>query len=198
MNEYTILHRQPKQDWQNVPVLRMEENLFPREHNVTAQAQLLYDEQALYLRLEATEQEIRAQHTGLTDEVCEDSCLEFFFCPMENDDRYFNLEINPNGAMFLGFGRCLQDLFRLLPESPPIRPQVQRTEDGWVLEYAIPHTFVQLFFPEFVPAPGKTIRANCYKCGDLTAHPHWLCWNPVPEEVGTFHCPAHFGRMRFA
>lgn len=195
MNEYTIVS---KTSWDTVPVLKMENCLFPSESDVTATAQICYDEKALYVKLQAVEEHIRAELTGALDEICEDSCLEFFFCPMEGDDRYFNLEVNPNGAMFFGFGTSVENLYRLIPENHPIQPVIERTADGWTVEYAFPVDFVQLFFPGFSPAPGKTIRANCFKCGELTAIPHWLCWNDIPAQRGTFHCPEHFGLMTFA
>ena len=195
MNEYTIVRRT---DWANVPVLTMEHHLHPTVADVTAQAQLCYDENALYVRLEAKEANIRKEHTDPLAEICEDSCLEFFLCPMEGDDRYFNLEFNANGNVYLGFGASLPTLHRLIPEKQFIFPKVTFTDDGWVIEYAIPHDFVRIFFPGYAPAPGKTIRANCYKCGDLTEKPHWLCWNFVPEERHTFHCPDYFGLMHFA
>lgn len=195
MKEYTIVRRA---DWAQVPVLKMENCLRPSPADVTAQAQLCYDDTALYVRLQAKEQNIRKEHTDPLAEICEDSCLEFFLCPMEGDDRYFNLEFNPNGNVYLGFGANLPTLHRLIPETQFIFPQVTFTNDGWAIEYAIPHEFVRIFFPGYSPAPGKTVRANCYKCGDLTEIPHWLCWNPVPEELHTFHCPDHFGLMHFA
>ena len=198
METYTILRRGDCLDWNSIPALVMDRQPLPRPHEITAQAQLCYDEEALYVRLQTKESDIRAQHTGLLDEICEDSCLEFFFCPQEGDPRYFNIEVNPNGAMFLGFGTGLANLQRLIPEHPPILPQITQTTDGWALEYAIPYGFVRLFFPDFAPAPGKSIRANCYKCGELTPIPHWLCWNEVPAEPFTFHCPDHFGIMYFA
>ena len=194
MNEYTIVRRT---DWAQVPVLKMEGQLWPSKADVSAQAQICYDDTALYVRLEAKEANIRKEHTDPLAEICEDSCLEFFFCPMEADDRYFNIEFNANGACYLGFGAGLPTLHRLIPEQAFIKPNITFTDVGWALEYAIPYDFVRIFFPGFSPAPGQTIRANCYKCGDMTPIPHWLCWNPIPEERGTFHCPEYFGLMRF-
>lgn len=194
METYTIFK---KSDWNTIPALQIASPLFPSASGITAQAQICYDDAALYVRLSAVEHNIRAEHTGLLDEVCEDSCLEFFFEPMQ-DGRYFNLEINPNGAMYFGFGTSLQNLYRLIPETHPIHPVIARTEGGWTVEYAIPFDFVRLFFPDFSPAPGKVMRGNCFKCGDLTDHPHWLCWNPVPAERATFHCSEYFGTMQFA
>ena len=194
MEKYIIY---PKTDWAKIPTLQMLHPLFPSAPGVTAQAQICYDDTALYVRLSAAEHNLRAEHKGLLDEVSEDSCLEFFYSPM-GDGRYFNLEVNPNGAMYFGFGTSLQNLYRLIPETHPIQPVIETSDSGWSVEYAIPHDFVKLFFPEFSPAPGKEIRANCFKCGDLTDHPHWLCWSPVPESCATFHCSEYFGTMQFA
>ena len=194
MQEYTIVRRT---DWDQVPVLNMENHLIPSNADITVQAQFFYDENALYVRLAAKETNIRKEYTDPLAEICEDSCLEFFFCPMEGDDRYFNIEFNALGNFYLGFGANLATLHRLIPEQQSIVPSVTFTEDGWVLEYAIPYEFVRIFFPGFAPAPGKTIRANCFKCGNLTEIPHWLCWNPI-ETGTTFHCPQYFGLMRFA
>ena len=199
LNEYIITQRPAVLRWQDIPAVQMREQLHPRnDHSVTASAQLCYDEKALYVRLCAVEAHIRAEHHGPLGEICEDSCLEFFFCPIEGDNRYFNFEINPNGAMYKGFGTNVQTLQRLIPENAYIVPQITRTEDGWEAQYAIPYDFIRLFFPDFAPTPGKSIRANCYKCGDLTPTPHWLCWCKVPEELSTFHCPEYFGTMFFA
>ena len=46
--------------------------------------------------------------------------------------------------------------------------------------------------PEHLPA---SIRANFYKCGDLTAHPHFLSWSPVFTEQPDFHRPEWFGEL---
>ena len=198
MARYTIARCDGNPDWAKIPTLKMDTEYRHSEHTVKAWAQIAYNDDALYVRLQAVEPHIRSELTGLLDEICEDSCLEFFFCPMEGDDRYFNLEVNPNCAMYVGFGRSIPTLQRLIPEVQVIKPQATRTEDGWFVEYQIPHSLVQLFFPGYKPASGKVIKANCYKCSELSATPHWLCWSPVPEERGTFHCPELFGTMQFA
>ncbi|MEW6117215.1 MAG: carbohydrate-binding family 9-like protein, partial [Nitrospirota bacterium] len=38
-------------------------------------------------------------------------------------------------------------------------------------------------------------RANFYKCGDATSHPHWASWAPV--EALNFHLPHCFGTICF-
>ena len=195
MREYTIIRRT---DWRNVPALQIDQWMKTDPMPVSAQAQICYDDEALYVRLSAVEENIRAELTGKLDEICEDSCLEFFFCPMPDDRRYFNIECNPNGCLFLGFGPNVDELVRLIPENPAIIPNAQRTCDGWETVYAIPYSFIRMFFPDFSPAPGKSIRANCYKCGDKTVQPHYLTWNPVPHQRCAFHNPDAFGIMHFA
>lgn len=197
MKEYTITRCNGQPDWSTVPALQIDELYKTPAVPITAQAQICYDDNALYIHMCAQEKNIRAEHTGPLDEVCEDSCLEFFFCPMPDDKRYFNIEMNPNGAMYLGFASSCDDLVRLICEQPVIEPVINRTETSWDVTYSLPFAFVRRFFPEFSPAPGGSIRANCYKCGEKTDPKHFLCWCPVVPRPCAFHNPDIFGNMYF-
>ena len=46
--------------------------------------------------------------------------------------------------------------------------------------------------PENLP---EKLRATFYKCGDKTAHPHFLSWNPVGTPAPDFHRPDFFGEL---
>lgn len=197
MKTYTITRKKEDFSWEQVPVLAIDTLLWSPEVPISAQAQICYDDTALYVRLQAVEPHIRAEGTGPLDAPCEDSCLEFFFCPIPGDDRYFNIEFNPNLCMYLGMGYNFETSIRLVPDSCPFSPKADRTENGWVLEYNIPHRFVKQFFPEYAPFSGNSIRANCYKCGDLTVQEHYLSWNPIDLPKPAFHCPQFFGTMYF-
>lgn len=198
MREYTIIRKPEELNWSNIPSLNIDQLLRTDPLPISAQAQICYDDEALYVRLSAVEQNIRAEHFGPLGEICEDSCLEFFFCPIAGDLRYFNLECNLNGAMYLGMGSNVHNLVRFVPEEPAIVPKPQLTTDGWEVTYSIPYTFIRQFFPAFSPAPGYSMRANCYKCGELTVQRHCLCWNLVPIRPCAFHNPEAFGIMHFA
>lgn len=198
MEKYTIKKCNDTFCWEDIPVLNIDSLLLPTEADVSAWGQLYYDDNAIYVKLSARETEIRAELTGALDPICEDSCLEFFFCPMENDIHYFNIECNLNGAIYLGFATNVHDLVRLIPEEPEIIPFAKRTQDGWEVEYKIPYSFIKRFFPNFNVFSGKKIRANAYKCGDSTHIPHYLCWQQVPLlEEASFHNPTAFGEMIF-
>lgn len=198
MKEYTIIKKSEDFSWDKVPRLTICEPLEPVEVTIQAWAQICYDEEALYVRLSSDEKNIRAELTGPLDEVCSDSCLEFFFSPIEGDKRYFNVESNLNGAIYLGIGSNAHNLVRLIPEEPSIKPCAKKTEEGWELSYSIPYEFIRRFFPEFKVFSGKKIRANCFKCADMTEPPHYLTWNPHPLlEYASFHNPDAFGLMKF-
>ena len=125
--------------------------------------------------------------------------MEFFFA-LGEDDRYFNFEINPNACFELGFGPNRRNRIRLCHknEQETFQAQCIRTTDGWTAEYRIPMDFLRLFYPDFRPETGVRFRANCYKCGDLTEHPHYLAWNPITSETPDFHRPQDFGSMCLA
>ena len=194
-----IIPRKPEVlDWNQIPALPIDNLCWTPEIDIAAQAQICYDENALYLRLSAKEAVIRAEHTGPVGMPCEDSCLEFFFSPIPGDDRYLNIEFNPNTCMYLGMGSGISDLVRLLPDSNnPLKPEAKRIDGGWEIVYQVPAAFVRRFFPAFAPVSGGTIRANFYKCGDLTPQEHYLSWNPMTSETPAFHRPCDFGLLTF-
>lgn len=197
MRTYTIL---PKTgEWKDIPAAPIDTRLWTPEVNISATAQVCYDADALYLRLAAKEKDIRAEENGPLGMPCQDSCLEFFFSPMEEDPRYFNFEFNPVKCMFLGLGSCRYDSVRLLPSAAEelFNPCPVLTENGWEITYRIPYSFINLFFKDFAVAPGKKMRGNFYKCGDFTAREHYFAWNPVNNPAPDFHRPEFFGELIF-
>lgn len=198
MKEYTITRCQGAPDWSNIPAVQINELHQTPEVDIRAWAQVCYDDTALHVRLEAEEKNVLATYTGLLDPVCEDSCLEFFLSPIAGDKRYFNIEVNPNGAIYLGFGSGIADLVRLIAqESPIIEPVVTRTEKGWNVTYSIPFQFIKLFFPNFEAKKGAVMRGNFYKCGEETDPMHFMCWCPVVPQRCAFHNPDRFGTLYF-
>ena len=196
MNTYTIVRTAGEPDWARVPALALDNILWEPDAGVRASGQLCHDAENLYVRLKAVEKDIRAEYTAPLSLVHLDSCLEFFFMP-EDGDRYFNFEINPNGCLHIGFGHGRDDstiLYRR-DEAELFAIHTQRTPDGWEARYRIPLAFLRVFYPDF--AFEGALRANVYKCGEETPHPHYLAWNPVLTETPDYHRPEYFGRMAF-
>lgn len=182
-------------DWNNIDIANINTPYLETPDYVKAYAQLCYDENALYSHLRAVEREVRAEEFGPIGKPYEDSCLEFFFCPEENDKRYFNIEFNSNACIYLGIGADI-DRVRLLPENGSgtiFCPKINRFDDGWEIFYTVPFDFIRIFFPGFKVYNGKSIRANFFKCADLTTPSNYLSWSPVEGEPFTFHKQHCFG-----
>lgn len=198
MKSYTI-KKMTSYNWSDIPVLNIDTPYLSTPDSVKAWAQLAYNDDAILVRLWTEEFEHRAVETEQLGKPYEDCCLEFFFCPIQDDIRYFNFENNSVGCYFLGIGSGTDDLVRLVPETDEdiFCREVKHFDGGWEITYQFPFEFIRRFFPSFNVYPGKKIAANCFKCADLTAPPHYLSWSPVPEESFTFHRPDCFGEMIF-
>ncbi len=182
-------------DWDAVPELEMDRILWLKDCGIRAFGQFCYNPSYLYVRMRAAEKHIRAECREPLSPVHQDSCLEFFFLP-EGGDRYFNFEINPNGCLHVGFGRERRGRSVLSPAAPdPFAIMTERSPDGWEARFRIPLSFLRLFLPDFTFT--GSLRANVYKCGDLTEHEHYLAWNTVTSRTPDFHRPQDFGIMTF-
>lgn len=201
MKTYEIKRMAVGSDWSDKPIIDIDTPYLETPDTVKAWAQLAYDDEAILVRLLTEEYQHRATETGPVGKPYEDCCLEFFFSPMEGDVRYFNFENNAIGCFYLGFGSGLHDAVRLIPDGSDgkdiFERRVRHFDGGWEIEYKFPYSFIKRFFPDFKVFEGKKIRANCYKCADLTEPPHYLSWNPVSTENFTFHKPQCFGEMIF-
>ncbi len=197
METYCITKISGAPRWEDIPTLEPENILWLPDAGVRMTQQVCYDEDALYVHQRAVEREIRAEHRDPKASVCEDSCMEFFFCPDSASSRYFNFEWNLNGCVFVGIGKGREDRVRM--EMPDAAARFvfssARTADGWEIFYRIPLAFIREYFPACTFTEGTVIRANCYKCGDKTVQPHYLSWNPVTSERPDFHRPCDFGEM---
>lgn len=185
-------------DWNEIPILNIACQYPSNPDSIEAYAQLCCDSEAFYVHMLTTEPETRAVEKGPLGMPCEDSCLEFFISPIDGDARYFNIEYNSNGCMYLGIGSCIENLVRLIPEDSAevFSPEIKKNENGWEIFYKIPYAFMRHFFPEFEIYEGKFIMANFYKCSDLGNYPHYLSWSPIIGEPFTFHRPECFGKMK--
>jgi hypothetical protein len=85
----------------------------------------------------------------------------------------------------------------LLRSSLPavVDPEIDAPVD-WELAFFVPTEVLEDYVGPIGPLAGQEWRANFYKCGDETSHPHWAAWSPVDEL--NFHLPRCFGTLRFA
>lgn len=132
----------------------------------------------------------------------EDSCCEFFVSD-PSDGTYYNFELTCAGSLLSSkrksrddsemFSKdALKDVIRFSSlEKKPVE-----MKDGiaqWTVAMMIPFGMIGID-PDNLP---EKVGGNFYKCGDLTAHPHFLSWNPVGTPKPDFHRPEFFGEIRF-
>jgi hypothetical protein len=200
-----------KPPWTGIQPLRIEGFMGSRpEHFPGVQAKLAYDREALYAIFRVEDNYVRAvaqQHQG---PVCRDSCVEFFFTPGDDPSAgYFNLEMNCGGTMLFHFQKeprknpvsiSEEDItgIRIAHTLPRIvEPEIAQPV-VWTVEYTFPLAILQNYSSSVaMPEPGRTWRANFYKCADKTSHPHWLTWAPVEHPTPNFHLPRCFGDLEF-
>lgn len=165
---------------------------------------IAYTGHEILLKFYVTEQWFKAEKTETNQDVFEDSCVEFFVSPSD-DEIYYNLEFNGIGTCLMGSGKGREDRKRADPEIiSRIRRKTSVGEKSvseksggfsWTITMAIP--FNVFFNHSITELKGKTFRANFYKCGDKLSVPHYVTWNPVETEKPDYHRPEYFGILKF-
>ena len=183
--------------WENIEAVELVHQPWLEPCDISAKAQLCHDGENLYVRMEAKEKNIRATLTGALDQVCNDSCLEFFFAPKADDARYFNFEWNKLCNAYVGFGAERKTRARQILKNPGdvFKPVSADTKEGWAIEYKIPLSFIRMYMPD-ADFAGQA-ACNFYKCGDETEIQHYLAWAPLTSEKPDYHRRWDFGTLVF-
>lgn len=196
--------------WDKLPFLRIGNHMGNKPvHFPNAEVKLGYDDASVHVMFRVSDRYVRAVAADHQDNVFEDSCVEFFFTPGEDISQgYFNLEMNCGGTMLFHFqtekgkDRVVipKDACRQIICTHTLPSRVDPELSGpviWTVAYRLPLALLKRFSPVVMPGPGVQWRANFYKCGDKTSHPHWLTWSPVDFPTPNFHLPRFFGILEF-
>ena len=140
-------------------------------------------EDALVVDFRVSGLDLRALNTEDNGSQWEDSCVEVF---IENPDgsEYYNFEINPIGKILAAKGPGREGRVK--------RPAEEMEEILRIARFEGPQEYAGGIWDWRVTV---LLRANFYKCGDKTAHPHFLSWNPVGTPSPDFHRPDFFGEL---
>jgi hypothetical protein len=205
----------PKDLWDRAEVAQID-HFHPAsvsQHPKT-ECRVLYNQEGFRYSFQVRDRWVRAQALNYQDQVCLDSCVEFFV-QAAGAPGYFNFEVNCIGTLLLsyiedphrtptGFVKATpvraQDAARITIEpSITQRPFLpERTEPlTWQVDVGVPFELLRSYVPDFqIPRSGTEWRGNFFKCGDETSHPHWASWAPIGEELN-FHVPRYFGKLVF-
>lgn len=181
------------------------------DHRPRTRARLVHTGDALLGIFRVEDRYVRSVHTRFGDPVCEDSCVEVFLQPRA-ERGYLNFEMNCGGVLLASHvtdhrrlaGRLAAVTLLDADEAAAVRvrssqprvvePEIE-TPLEWRLSFSIPLGLVERYTGALGPLAGQAWRANLYKCGDRTSHPHWASWAPLAER--NFHAPDCFGTLRF-
>lgn len=155
-------------------------------------AAVTFNDDAIIIKFETDEKDLRTEMVNDNSAVCEDSCMEFFIQPNINDKRYFNFELNPIGTLHLAIGRSRYDRRCIDFNKSDFDIKSDISNGIWSLTFKIPFDFINKH-------TGITpiCRANFYKCGDKTGHEHYCVWNTVETPTPDFHQSEFFGELKF-
>jgi hypothetical protein len=196
--------------WKQIEPLVIEQHMGKTpDHRPGVLAKLAWDDDAIYIIYKVEDRYVRAVATEYQDPVCRDSCAEFFFTPGTHLGlAYFNIEINCGGTMLFWWqpeeGEAVPiaaedaEMLKIAHTLPKtVEPEVKEPTT-WTLEYKLPFAVIEKYCPNAArPAKNVDWKANLYKCGDGTSHPHWLAWSFVDHPTPKFHVPECFGTLKF-
>lgn len=198
--------------WGSVPALDI--NLFhaaSKSQHPKAQAKLLYDATHIYVHFRVDDLHVQSQYMNFQDNVCRDSCVEFFFKPRA-DQGYFNFEINCGGTLLLYYIANAERLeeggfasyrhmtwekakqISIYHTMPRMTPAPIRTPTTWQIETAIPWSILSHYVGDIDKTPGSQWEANLYKCGGDQNYAHYASWSPQGPNLN-FHQPNYFGNL---
>ena len=183
------------------------------DHRPSTHVRMLYTPTDLYVSFAVQDQYVRCRHTGYQQMVCEDSCVELFLQPVAGKG-YFNVEVNCGGTLLLYYVEDATpraggdyerytvlkqqqlEQVRIYHSLPAILERDIAEPTQWRIDLAIPWRLFEPHVGKVVPVAGASVRGNCYKCADMSSHPHWASWSPIGAELN-FHQPAYFGTLTF-
>lgn len=150
---------------------------------------MLRGPEGISVLMHTEERNLRMEHTEENGEICEDSCMEFFLKPNNLMPEYLNFEFNPRGVLHLGMGSGRND--RVFPKVDRADLSIVSVpNDGdWTLKFYIPERILTALFGTVSPV----VKANFYKCGDLTGREHYGTWANVETVRPDYHQPDFFG-----
>ena len=157
----------------------------------------------IWLKFYVGEKHLRARETRTNGEVYKDSCVEFF---ISHDGRnYYNFEFSCIGIIHLAWGSGRQNRKFVDPVMVE-KIEIESSLGGapfndrsgnfeWEMMIRIP--LESFAYSHLLTFNELKATANFYKCGDETAEPHYVTWNPIKTENPDYHRPEFFGKVLF-
>ena len=186
--------------WDAIPTLapfRRADGSAPAEH--ATRVRLCQDGVALHVRFDCVDRDAWATHTRRDAPLWEEEVVEVFLAPGPEDPRsYFELEVNPLGALFDALVRNPHGDRRGMEvdtawDCPGLLAgaRIDRAGESWSAWLTVP--WASLAPDDALPS---VWRANFYRIErPRGGRAEFSCWSPTATEPADFHRPARFGRL---
>lgn len=167
---------------------------------------LAYNETHLLVQVQSEDVHSFADHTELNSQVCEDSCVEFFFSPRaERGTPYFNVEVNCIGTPHFAYGpgraprvksqvEQAQTLEVQASEMGPLKVESDQ-DQSWEVSFKVSLEVLKQWSEEDLQFNGIW-WANFYRCGGRV-EPQYAAWNSIDNSEPDYHRPEQFGQLIF-
>lgn len=197
--------------WRDAPALAIDQHRPESNHQPHTQAKVVYDDTHLHVIFKVDDQYVRSVCTERHDNVCRDSCVEFFFAPKTPEDGYFNFELNCGGTMLLfhcktnadgsfsyeAFDDAAMDQVEIYHSMPNVVDPEIAEPVTWTLRFSAPFSILEPRIADIPHSAGATWQGNFYKCGSDMSHQHWVSWSAIEGKLN-FHRQECFGELTFA
>lgn len=154
-------------------------------------AKIMYNDDGICVQMQTDEKPLLACRTKQNSDVSNESCMEFFFRPNENDSRYLNFEFNAFGTMYLACRTGRYDAVHPDADRNFFDVQTYVDDEKWVLQFFIPFSFIDGIFGSHT----KNMYANLFKCGVDTENTHYVTYAPIDTPEPDFHQPEFFAEF---
>jgi len=191
-----------KQTWEWIKPIALADNL-GHEPRFRSWVKVAWLDSHLYLAFWGEDTDAWSTYFQHDDPLFRQEVFEFFFAPDEELTHYYEIEWNPNDAVFDGKIE-IRDGERLLDQNWHAEGMhsiatIERAEDGtakaWSCEAAIPFSCIDRL--EHPPYVDDRWRVNFFRI-DMPSHDYpqeLYAWSPTL--LADFHKPDRFGEMVF-
>lgn len=176
---------------------------FPCVQKPDVRFRIAYNADSIFVYMCCTNDDVRSEVREHNGPVNHDSCMEFYFAPGSDVNRYFNMEVNPAGFIRLKFGGT-ERVKRVIPtyrlEELELSTDSDPAAGTWCMSYALPYNVIKSMAPDFTGIAGSKIHGMFCKCGDLCREKHFLTSAPVNLDLHPmpdFHAPESYEEFVF-
>ncbi|MEA3209566.1 MAG: hypothetical protein QOE70_2623 [Chthoniobacter sp.] len=189
-----LLAEEGSDPWASLPALELCDTVTGGPPKQATTLKLGWTPDALHLLFHCTDELPWATMTTRDAPLYEEEVVEVFFDPVGDLAAYFEIEVNPRGAVLdLILRRSRSGYVKDLAwDCDGLRASAQIGEGFWTAALAIPFQAV-VAEP---PVPGALWRANFFRIDRPPGVPRELsAWSPTGHAL--FHVPDRFGIIEF-